>query len=95
MNILEFPKDIKIIENYSFNDRSIVSLYHKEYNQYMILLFHVAEQINDVAKSQPYTTWGYPTYGVDKISSLSELKDLTTKYMQDILENTCWWETNG
>jgi hypothetical protein len=86
------PHKTKIIEDLSFNDRSIVAFYNGEEKQYMLLLFHVCEQPNKVARESIYSSWGYVTAGVNNIYSLDELNKLVKMYCDDILANRCFWE---
>lgn len=86
---------VKIVEDHSCNDRSLVSFYSDEWKCYCIILFHVAEQVNELSKSSPYTTWGYYTHGVKGIHSRNELKEVTNMYLKDIIEGRTWWENDN
>lgn len=84
----------KIIEDLSFNGRSILAAYMEEYKSYVIILFHISEQPNEASKHSLYSTWGYGTAGIGNISTREELDELTKMYIDDMLAENFWWEKN-
>lgn len=94
LNLFNSNNKTKIIENLSFNDRSIVTAYVADWKQYVILLFHVCDRPNKIARESAYSTWGYPVGGVGDIHSREELDSITKMYINDILSENYFWEVD-
>lgn len=85
-------EDVKFLENISFNDRSLVAYYDPSIKTYVIILFHVSEQPNEVSKKSPYSTWGYATRVSGGIYNAKEAAEVVGFFLKDLLDENYWWE---
>lgn len=91
--ILNFPTNsIVKLEDYTFNDRSIVVWYDNSTSKVSFMLFHLTDQVNENAKKSPYTTWGYCTGMITNNMSISEAGEVISRYIQDMENENYWWE---
>jgi hypothetical protein len=86
--------DLVLIEQVSFNDRSLVAWYDSSTRLYALAMFHVDEKVNKVAKHSPYTTWGYVTRVSDGMTSAQEASEVIGHFMKDMLAENYWWEND-
>ena len=91
INLFDKEK-IKVIEDHSCNDRSLIAFHSEQMNCYCIILFHLTDRPNELSQTSPYTSWGYYNHGVRNIQTEKELKEIIELYLKDIITNNYWWE---
>lgn len=102
-NILNFPSPAKHREDIiqddlvqllhtSMNDRTIVTYENLSKNNFIIVIFHYNEQPNETSRNSHYTTWGYPTFGLDFEGSKEEFLEIVDMYVDDLIHENYWWE---
>lgn len=84
----------KIVEDLSFNGRTVLGFQYAPNNKYGIMLFNLEKQPNSELSHLPYTTWGNVVWGVNEIDTLNELLDLINLYTEDLFSDNIWWEKN-
>ena len=88
-------EDWKMLEELSYNGRTILAYYNTEEKTCNLMFFNFDEQPNEMSQRGVYTTWGYATYAVLGIHSISECSDLVRLYMDDLFAENHWWEIDG
>jgi len=84
----------KLLEEYTFNDRTIIAWYNPNDSIISIIITHLLDQPNQLAKNSPYTTWGYITHMVTKMYTCEEAAKVVSLYIKDIEDENAWWESN-
>lgn len=93
--MLQFPQNeqgMVKLEEYSFNDRSIVVWYDVHKKLASLMLFHLTDQVNEQAQKSPYTTWGYCTGILLNQMTIPEAGVVISKYIRDMENENYWWE---
>ena len=83
----------KLLEERTFNDRTLVAWYNPNGNIISFIITHLYEQPNELAKLSEYTNWGYITHFETGIYSYEEAAEVISLYLQDIENENAWWET--
>ena len=83
----------KLLENYTFNDRTLIAWYNDDNGVISLILTHYDEQPNELSKRSPYTTWGYVTHMVSQMYTCEEAADVVSLYMKDMESESYWWES--
>jgi len=84
--------NVKLLEEISINDRTIISWYDADFDKYSIIIFHLYEQPNAMAKQCECSTWGYPTHLITNISTMYEAVEVFTLFLKDFESQNYWWE---
>jgi len=82
----------KILERYSYNNRTLIASYESESKIISMVIFNSIEQVNDRFKSMKRTKWGFVTYFVDNMVAGSETAQVIGLYIKDIENKNYWWE---
>lgn len=82
----------KLLEEYTFNDRTLVAWYNSDDGVFSLVLTHYDEQPNELSKRSPYSTWGYITHMVSEMYTTEEAANVVGLYMQDMEKENFWWE---
>lgn len=87
--------DYILIEQISFNERSLISWYDKTNKFFQFALFHLTEQPNTPSKLSPESpAWGYATFVSQPILDPNEITEITALYIVDLMEGNNWWESD-
>ena len=82
----------KLLEEYTFNDRTLIAWYNDDDGIISLILTHLTDQPNELSKRSPYTTWGYVTWMVSEMHTCEEAASVVSLYMQDMEKENWWWE---
>lgn len=82
----------KLLEEFTFNDRTLVAWYNPNSGVFSLLTTHITDQPNELSKRSPHTTWGYVTHIVSGIYTCTEASEVVSLYMKDLESNNAWWE---
>jgi hypothetical protein len=82
----------KLLEEFTFNDRTLVAWYNDDTSNISLILTHLTDQPNELSKRSPYTTWGYVTWMVSEMKTCQEAAEVVSLYLQDIEKENWWWE---
>lgn len=82
----------KLLEERTFNDRTIIVWYNPNNNIINLLITHLFEQPNELSKRSPYTTWGYVTHFETGMYTCKEAAEVVSLYLQDMEKEQYWWE---
>jgi len=92
LSVLKEEDGWKLLEERTFNDRSIICWYNGDDGIISLMLFHLTDQPNELSKKSPYTTWGYLTYAVSGMYTCEEAAKVVSLYLQDMENGLYWWE---
>ncbi len=82
----------KLLEEFTFNDRTLIAWYNDDDGVISLILTHLTDQPNELSKRSPYTTWGYVTGMVTGMHTCKEASDVVSLYMKDLQSEIYWWE---
>ena len=92
LDVLEENDGWKLLEEKTFNDRTLVCWYNPNDSVISLMLFHLTDQPNEISQRSPYTTWGYMTYAVSGMYTCEEAANVVSLYLQDMEKENFWWE---
>lgn len=82
----------KLLEEFTFNDRTIIAWYNADDGVISLILTHLTDKPNELSKRSPYTTWGYVTWMVSEMYTCEEAASVVSLYMKDMQKENYWWE---
>ena len=82
----------KLLEEFTFNNRTLIAWYNPNDGIISLLLTHLTDQPNELSRRSPHTAWGYVTYMVSGIYTCNEAADVVSLYVKDIEKENYWWE---
>ena len=83
---------IRLVEEMSFNDRTIVTWFDMYTKKFQFALFHISDQPNTPSKASPYSMWGFTTFVSQQIEDPKEMAEVTALFVTDLLAEDFWWE---
>jgi hypothetical protein len=96
MTVLNFPspndKDWKLLEEVSWNDRTIIVWYNSDQKMISLVMFNLTDQPNELSKKAPYSNWGFLTHYVSQMYSEKEAASVVSLYLKDMESENYWWE---
>lgn len=84
----------KLLEERTFNDRTLIAWYNPNDSVISLIITHLCEQPNELSMRSPYTTWGYVTHFTTAMYTIKEAAEVVSLYLQDMEKENYWWE-NG
>lgn len=96
--LVDFNKPIsedegwKLLEEKTINDRTVIAWYNPDTDIISLMIAHLTDQPNELSRQSPYTTWGYVTHMVSKMTTCKEAAEVVSLYLQDIENDNFWWE---
>jgi hypothetical protein len=83
----------KLLDNFCFNDRTLIAWYNPDTSSIGMFITHLSEQPNELSKLAPESTWGFITHHVSAIYTCKEAAELVELYIKDMKDENYWWET--
>ena len=90
LKTIDEDNDIKLLEQITINDRSLVATYDKKKKNFQMTIFHLTEKPTNMPIVE--STWGFVRLFVDKMLTTKEAAEVVGLYMKDIENENYWWE---
>lgn len=87
--------NIRLIDEISLNERTIVSWFDKVEKTFTFGIFHIQDQPNTLSQLMPYSMWGFLTFVAQPIADHAEAAEVYQLYLNDMLAGNNWWEDDS
>lgn len=87
--------DIRIVEEISCNERTIVSWYDIAQKKFSFGIFNFTDQPNVMSKLSVESHWGWTVYLSEPMENPTEASEVFSLFLKDILEENYWFEDDS
>jgi len=94
MKPIDIDEGWKLLEQASFNGRTLICWLNPKNDIISIFLFNLLSQPNDLSRRSNLSQWGWSTHYVSNITTTMEASQVVGLYLQDMEKQNYWWEAD-